>query len=168
MAKVLIPLAEGFEDSEFSVPMERLRKAGHEVTVVGSRAGEMVVGKRGHARARVDTDPSGLDPADFDALVIPGGHAPDRLRRDEAVVDLVKGFYRSGRPVAAICHGPHLLVEADVVVGRTLTSWPSLGTDIENAGGSWIDHELVEDENLITSRKPEDLEMFCQAILDRI
>jgi protease I len=168
MAKVAVPLAAGFEDSEFTVPRERLLAAGHEVVVLGLRAGETAVGKRGRARVRIEAEPGRVEVDDFDALLIPGGHSPDHLRHDRATVDFVRRFYESGKPVAAICHGPQLLVEAGVVSGRTLTSWPSVSTEIENAGANWIDNDLVEDENLITSRKPEDLEIFCKALLERI
>ncbi len=164
MAKIAMPVAEGFEDSELSVPYERLRRAGHELTMIGADPGMKVHGKRGKTSIGIDERASSLVPESFDALVIPGGHSPDRLRLDARLVDFVRRFFETGRPVAAICHGPQLLIEADVVRGRTLTSWPSVRRDLENAGATWIDRELVEDENLITSRKPEDLEAFCRAI----
>jgi len=96
---------------------------------------------------------------------IPGGHSPDRLRMDEELVDFVRRFGESGRPIAAICHGPQLLIEADLVRGRTLTSWPSIRKDLENAGASWVDREVVEDGELISSRQPQDAEAFSRAIL---
>jgi protease I len=168
MAKIAIPLADGFEDSEFSVPYERLREAGHEVTVFGTRAGETVTGKRGEASHRLEAAAAGLVPEDFDALLIPGGHSPDRLRTDPGVVDFTRRFLASGRPVAAICHGPQLLIETGLVGGRTLTSWPSVRTDLINAGAEWVDREVVSDGNLITSRKPDDLPAFCAALLARL
>lgn len=164
MARIAMPLAEGFEDSEFTVPYERLRDAGHEVVILGTDAGMKVTGKRGDASAEVDQTAGHAVVESFDALVIPGGYSPDRLRLDSRLVDFVRTFFETGRPVAAICHGPQLLIEADVVRGRTLTSWPSVRRDLENAGATWIDRELVEDGNLITSRKPQDLEAFCSAI----
>jgi protease I len=104
--------------------------------------------------------------ADFNALVLPGGVAsPDRLRMDQRAVAIVKEFLEADKPVAAICHGPWLLVEADAVKGRTLTSWPSLKTDIRNAGGTWVDKQVQVDQKLITSRKPDDLPMFCARIV---
>jgi protease I len=163
-----MPVAEDFEDSEFTVPFDRLKNAGHEVTVFGSKAGEIVVGKRGQARATVERVASGLDPDDFDALVIPGGYSPDHLRLDEDVVAFVRRFYETGKPVASICHGPQLLIEADVVKGRRMTSWPSIRTDLVNAGAKWVDCEVAVDGNLITSRKPADLDAFCDQILDHL
>jgi protease I len=106
---------------------------------------------------------------DYDALVLPGGVAnPDALRRDDQAVAFVKEFVASGKPVAVICHAPWMLVEADVVAGRRLTSWPSLRTDIRNAGGDWVDEPVVQDGNLTTSRKPADLPKFCSALLESI
>ena len=168
MAKIAIPLADGFEDSEFSVPYDRLREAGHEITVFGIQAQMTVTGKRGTESHRVEAAAGSLAPADFDALVIPGGHSPDSLRTDADVVAFTRAFFETGKPVAAICHGPQLLIEAGCVKGRKLTSWPSVRTDLSNAGAEWVDEEVVTDGNLITSRKPDDLPAFCQAILDRL
>jgi protease I len=168
MAKIAIPLADGFEDSEFAVPYERLREAGHEVTVFGTKAGETVTGKRGNARHRVEAEAASLKPEEFDALLIPGGHSPDKLRLDADVVAFTRGFYATGKPVAAICHGPQLLIEAGLVKGRTLTSWPSVRTDLINAGAYWMDQEVVIDGSLITPRKPDDLPAFCNTILERL
>jgi deglycase len=168
MARIAVPVAEGFEDSEFSTPFERLTSAGHEIVTIGPRAGEEVAGKHGKTHARVDARAADVDPAEFDALVIPGGQSPDRLRTDVDVVDFVRRFSESGKLVAAICHGPQLLIEADVVADRELTSWPSVRKDLENAGATWVNEAVVEDENLITSRGPDDLDPFCEAILDRL
>jgi protease I len=168
MAKIAIPLASGFEDSEFTVPYEQLREAGHEVTVFGTRAGETVTGKRGKANHRVEAEAASLAPEDFDALLIPGGYSPDHLRLDADVVSFTRRFFATGKVVAAICHGPQLLIEAGLVKGRTLTSWPSVRTDLINAGAEWVDREVVIDGNLITSRKPDDLPAFCQAVLEQL
>lgn len=168
MAKIVIPIAPDFEDSEFSIPYDRLKKAGHEILVVGETAGEEVDGKKGKETAHVDSTVEGLDVESFDALVIPGGHAPDKLRTNEDIVAFVKAFGRSEKLIAAVCHGPQLLIEADLVRGRTVTSWPSVRTDLENAGATWVDEEVVEDGNLITSRKPEDLDGFCRVIEQRL
>jgi protease I len=168
MARIAMPVAAGFEDSECAVPYQRLHDAGHEVIVLGARRGEVVEGKRGRTQASVQATPAELDVDRIDALVIPGGHSPDRLRTQPDVVDWVRRFFDTGKPIAAICHGPQLLIDAEVVDSRALTSWPSIRKDLENAGARWIDQDLVEDTNLITSRKPEDLEVFCKAILDRL
>jgi protease I len=168
MSTIAMLVGEGYEDSEFQVPYERLREAGHEVVVVGSERGSTVHGKRGNSEIRIQHTASELRPEDFDAVVIPGGYGPDKLRLDEAMVAFTRDFNAGGRPLAAICHGPQLLIEAGVVKGRTLTSWPSVRTDLINAGASWVDQELVEDGNLITSRKPADLDAFCAALLARL
>ena len=105
---------------------------------------------------------------DFDALVVPGGFAPDKLRRDDHVLDLVRRFDEAGKPVAAICHAPWMLIEAGVVQGRTVPSWPSLQTDIRNAGGNWVDEEVVTDQGLVTSRHPDDLPAFWDKIVDEV
>lgn len=168
MANVAILLADDFEDSEFKVPYDRLREAGHQVTVVGPQAGEEVKGKRGQETFTPEATPDQVNPADFEALVLPGGYAPDHLRMDEGVVKFVQGFFGGDKPVAAICHAGSLLVEADAVKGRTVTSYPSVRTDLVNAGAEWVDKEVVVDGNLITSRGPDDLDAFCEAILERL
>ncbi len=168
MASVAFVLAEDFEDSEFKVPYDRLREEGHEVSVIGSEAGKEVTGKQGEESFTIESTPDQVDPADFEALVIPGGYAPDKLRMDESVVKFVKDFLTADKPVAAICHAGSLLVEADAVNGRTVTSYPSVRTDLVNAGAEWVDKEVVVDGNLITSRDPGDLDAFCSAILEAI
>jgi protease I len=165
MARIAIPLANDFEDSEYAIPYGRLREAGHEVTVVGHEKGDVVEGKRGEATVPVDAGAGDLDPKRFDLLLIPGGWSPDHLRTDRDMMTFVRGFTATGRPVAAVCHGPQLLIEADAVRGRTVTSAPSVRRDLENAGAHWVDREVVEDGNLITSRKPADLEAFSDAVL---
>lgn len=168
MMRIVMIVGEGFEDSEFSVPFERLSGAGHEITVVGSKRGETLTGKRGNSRALIEQTADNVQVGDFDALVIPGGQGPDHLRLDADIVKFTRAFVESGKPVAAICHGPQLLIEADKVRGRTLTSWPSVRTDLVNAGAEWVDQPVVEDRNLITSRKPDDLDAFCDALLQRL
>lgn len=166
MAKIAMLLGPEFEDSEFRVPYDKLRQAGHEVIIVGQDAEQVVEGKRNREQARVHVAAGDADPSEFDALVIPGGHSPDNLRIHDDVIRFVEDFVESGRPVAAVCHGPQLLIEADAVRGRTMTSWPSVRTDLVNAGAEWVDEEVVRDGNFITSRKPDDLEMFSEAIID--
>jgi protease I len=168
MAKVAFVLADMFEDSEFRVPYDRIRDAGHEITVVGEDAGEELEGKQGDEKVTPDATADSVSPGDFDALVIPGGYSPDKLRTHEGLVKFVRAFFDAEKPVAAICHAGSLLVEADAVRGRTVTSWPSVRTDLENAGARWVDEEVVEDANLITSRNPDDLDAFTAAILGRL
>jgi len=168
MARIAFVLAADYEDSEFRRPWEAVRTSGHEGTIVGRRRGEEVSGKRGEDHATVEAGAGEVAPEDFDALVIPGGYSPDKLRVDDDVVAFVRGFFDQGKTVAAICHAPSLLVEADVLRGRTLTSWPSVRKDVENAGGKWVDREVVRDGNLITSRKPGDLDAFCAALLEGV
>jgi protease I len=166
MSRIAVPLAGVFEDVEFSVPLQRLREANHEVVGIGARTGTTVEGKRHRVKASIDAAAESVDPSDFDLLLIPGGYSPDHLRTDPAVVSFVRRFWKTGRTVAAICHGPQLLIEADAVRGRRLTSWPSsVRKDLENAGATWVDDEVIVDRNLITSRKPDDLDAFCGAVL---
>jgi protease I len=168
MAKVAFVLADDFEDSEFKVPYDRIRAAGHEVTVVGTEAGKRLQGKKGKESFTAEAAPADVDAGDFDALVIPGGYSPDKLRTDDGIVSLVRKIAGEDRPVAAICHAGSLLIEADLVDGRRVTSWPSIRTDLENAGASWEDSEVVVDGNFITSRMPDDLDAFTEAVLQRL
>jgi protease I len=164
MANIAFVLDEDFEDSEFRVPYDRLTQAGHRVVVLGRRAGASVSGKRGKEKVTIDAAAGERKPEEFDALVVPGGYSPDRLRTDESVVAFVRGVADAGKPVAAVCHGPSLLIDADLVRGKKLTSWPSIRTDLRNAGAEWVDREVVQDGLLITSRNPSDLEAFSRAI----
>lgn len=164
MAEVAFVVADGFEDSELLVPRERIAAAGHHVTIVGLHAGETIRGKHGAVVAAERAAPE-VDAASVDAIVIPGGFSPDRLRIHPPVVDLVRQVAGAHKLVAAICHGPSLLIEADLVRGRTVTSWPSIRTDLRNAGATWVDRPVVEDANLVTSRHPGDLDEFTDAVL---
>ena len=168
MAKVAFVLADDFEDSEFKVPYDRIREAGHDVTVIGAEAGKEVNGKKGNVSFTLEAAPGDVDAGDFQALVIPGGYSPDKLRTNDGIVSLVRKIAGEDRPIAAICHAGSLLIEADVVDGRRVTSWPSIRTDLENAGADWEDSEVVVDGNIITSRKPDDLDAFTGAILDHL
>ena len=168
MAKVAFVLADDFEDSEFQVPYDRIREAGHQATVIGTEAGRQVRGKKGKATFTVEVTPDQVNPADFDALVVPGGYSPDKLRTSSEIVKFVQGMFDGDKTVAAICHAGSLLVEADAVRGRTVTSWPSIRTDLVNAGARWEDREVVEDANLVTSRHPGDLDAFVAAVLRRL
>lgn len=168
MARIAFVLAEDFEDSEFTHPFDALRDAGHDTVVIGTEEGEKLTGKRGDATVVVDTTTDHVTVDEFDALVIPGGYSPDKLRLDDGVVRFTREFFHSGKPVAAICHAGQLLVEAGVVDGRTLTSWPSVATELRLAGANWVDQEVVTDDNLITSRNPDDLDAFSSTLLARL
>jgi protease I len=161
--RVAVVLENDFEDSELYVPYDRLKKEGAGLTVVGLEKGKTLKGKTEGYKATVDKSFAEVKPEDFDALLIPGGYSPDKLRSHQEAVDFVKGF--EGRPVFAICHGPQLLISAEMVKGRTITSWPSVAIDLKNAGARWVDREVVVDGELITSRKPADLEAFVGAIV---
>jgi protease I len=167
MARVATLLDKDFEDSEFRVPYDRLREAGHQVDVLGIKPG-VVKGKQGKEEIRIETAVKDRSPDDYHALLIPGGYSPDHLRVDGDVVDFVRRFWASGKPVAAVCHGPQLLIEADVVKAHKVTSWPSIKCDLENAGATWVDSEVVVDGALITSRKPDDLEAFSKKLIEQI
>lgn len=168
MAKVAFIVDEMFEDSEFRVPYERVKEAGHEPVIVGLEGGKKLHGKRGAEKIIAELAIDDVDAARFDALVIPGGYSPDKIRTDAAMVALTKSIYDAGKPVAAICHAGWMLAEAGIIAGRTVTSWPSIKTDLINAGATWVDQEVVEDGNLITSRKPADLEAFSKTLLAQL
>jgi protease I len=160
---------EGVEQVELTEPLEAVRAAGAEVDLLAPEAGEVQAFNhldRGE-RFPVDRAVGDADAAEYDGLVLPGGVAnPDQLRTDEAAVEFVRAFFESGKPIGAICHAPWTLVEADVLRGRTVTSWPSLKTDLRNAGAEWVDEEVHVDEGLVTSRKPEDLDAFNAKIVE--
>lgn len=166
--KIAILVADGFEQVELSKPREALDHAGA-VTQIVSPAGKKVKGwnhTEWGEEMDVDVALKSADPGEFDALQLPGGVMnPDHLRMDPAAVEFVKHFFESGKPVAAICHAPWSLIEADVVRGRKITSWPSLKTDLRNAGAEWVDEEVVRDGNLVTSRKPDDISAFNREMI---
>ena len=163
--RIAILVEDGFEDVELTGPLDTLRSAGANVAIVGSSARTEYRGKRGQAVVTSDLAAGSARIQDFDALVVPGGHAPDKMRMRHAMVDLVRDAMAAQKPVAAICHGPQVLISADVLRGRTLTCWPSIAVDVKNAGGLYVDKPVVEDGNLITSRKPDDVPMFSAAII---
>ena len=165
MSRIAILVDEMFEDSEFRVPYDRLRAAGHEVDIVGRKAGSEIDGKQHKEHVAIEKSVGDVSEKDYDALVIPGGYSPDHLRTDLDSVRLTRAMALAGKPVAAVCHAPWMLIEADLVEGRPVTSWPSLRTDLLNAGAKWVDREVVVDGNIITSRKPADLPAFSDAIL---
>ena len=163
--RVALLVEDEYDHRELTGPLEALRNAGVEVKIVGPVAGTEYRGKRGDGSVTADLAAGAARIKDFDALVIPGGHAPDKMRMRHAMVDLARDAMDAGKPVAAICHGPQLLISAGALRGRTLTCWPSIAIDVKNAGGLYVDKPVVEDGNLITSRKPDDVPMFCEAII---
>jgi protease I len=168
--KVAILATDGFEQVELTDPKKNLEEAGAAVTVLSLKATPDEIkgwdktdwGKK----VKVDGQVAEADPAQFDALVLPGGQInPDKLRIDQDAVSFVKRFVATGKTTAAICHGPWVLIEADVVKGKTMTSWPSVHTDLKNAGANWVNQEVVVDGQFITSRKPEDIPAFSREII---
>lgn len=168
MAKVAFIMDEVFEDSEFRFPYDRVKELGHVPVVVGLERGKKVEGKKGQETVTTDVSIDEVSPDEFDALVIPGGYSPDKIRANPKMVDFTRSIFESAKPVAAICHAGWMLAEADIARGKTVTSWPSIKTDLVNAGANWVDQEVVEDGNLITSRKPDDLEAFSKALLAQL
>jgi deglycase len=162
---------DGVEQMELTEPWKKVEEEGGKAELISLESGEIQGFQhldKGDSFP-VDRAVSDADEGDYDGLVLPGGVAnPDFLRTDEDAVRFVRAFFEAGKPVAAICHGPWTLVEADVVRGRTLTSWPSLKTDIKNAGGEWVDEEVHVDSGLVTSRKPDDLPAFCDKLAEEI
>lgn len=170
-ATILILAADGYERSELRVPMEELRNRGADVKIASIKAGEIKSWdeKDWGDTVPVDLEAKNVKAEEFDALVLPGGQInPDILRNDEDAMKVVRDFVKSGKPVAAICHGPWLLVEADALRGRKATSYRSIRTDIRNAGASWKDEAVVVDNGIITSRSPEDLPQFVAKIVEEV
>jgi deglycase len=167
--RVAFLFTEGVEQVELTEPLDAIRKAGADADLISLETGEVQMFNhldKGDTvtaeRAVADADASG-----YDALVVPGGVAnPDQLRADGDAVRFVRAFFEQDKPVGIICHGPWVLVEADVARGRTVTSWPSLQTDLRNAGATWVDEEVVVDNGLVTSRKPDDLPAFCAKLIE--
>lgn len=169
--RVAILVAEGFEQSEMTEPRKALEEAGATTAIVSPAKGE-VQGWKHFDKAdkfRVDVPADAANADEFDALLLPGGVAnPDQLRMQPKAVQFVKKFVESGKPVGVICHGPWTLIEAGVVKGRTMTSWPSLKTDLENAGAKWVDQEVVVDKGIVSSRKPADIPAFSRKLVEVI
>jgi protease I len=167
--KVAILVADGFEQEELTGPKEALEAAGAEIQIVSPAEGE-VQGWNHDDKAdkfRVDMPLNIARSDDYDALLLPGGvRNPDQLRMSTRAVEFIDGFFATGKPVAAICHAPWVLIETDVIKGKTITSWPSLKTDLTNAGAHWVDREVVVDDGLVTSRKPADIPAFNKKMIE--
>jgi protease I len=167
--KVAILIADGFEQVEMTEPRAALQQAGAQIHIVSIQDGQ-VEGWNHFDKADtfdVDRTVEQASADDYDALLLPGGVAnPDQLRMNPQAVQFVRAFFEAGKPVAAICHAPWMLIEADVVRGRTITSWPSLTTDLKNAGANWVDQEVVTDQGLVTSRNPNDIPAFNRKMIE--
>jgi deglycase len=167
--RIAILVAEGFEQVEMTEPRKALDHAGAKTELISPVQGQVQAWRHLDKGDKfpVDANLDAADPKNYDALLLPGGVAnPDQLRMMPKAVSFVKSFFEQGKPVAAICHAPWLLIEADVVRGRNVTSWPSLHTDLKNAGAKWVDREVVEDSSLVTSRKPDDIPAFNKKIIE--
>jgi protease I len=167
--RVAFLCTEGVEQVELTEPLEAVRKAGGRADLISLEPGEVEAWNHFDKgdKFTVDHAVADVDASDYDALVLPGGVAnPDQLRVDQDAVKFVRSFFEQGKPAGVICHGPWMLVEADVVRGRKVTSWPSLQTDLRNAGAEWVDQQVVVDNGLVTSRKPDDLPAFCSKIIE--
>jgi protease I len=169
--RVAILTEEGFEEVELTSPKQALEEAGAKVDVISPKTGKIKAWDKTNWGIEIDVDKrlNDVSPDDYDALVLPGGVLnPDKLRQNKEAVAFVSAFLDEGKPVAAICHGPQMLIETGMIGGRTLTSYPSLETDLKNAGAHWIDQEVVVDNGLVTSRRPDDLEAFNRKAIEEI
>ena len=169
--RVAILATDGVEQVELTEPRKALDEAGAKTQLVSPKRGKIKAWQHDHwgDELKVDLPLDDARADDFDALMLPGGVMnPDQLRLDESAVQFVRSFFMEGKPIAAICHAPWMLVEADVVRGRTVTSWPSLRTDLRNAGADWVDREVVTDQGLVTSRKPDDIPAFNKKMIEEI
>jgi protease I len=166
--RIAILVEDSFEDLEFIEPMRAMKAANARVIIVGTDLIKNYRSKSGKRIVAAEITADKAKAEDFDAIIIPYSHAPDEMRLDESMVELVRQLYSLGRVVAAICHGPRILISADIARGRRLTSWPSIAIDLKNAGADWVDEPVVQDGNLITSRKTADLPMFDKAIIDAL
>lgn len=160
--RVACILGPGFEDSEFKQPYDALKQAGHEVTIVGLESGQQLQGSKGKETATTDASFADVSPDQFDALLIPGGSSPDKLRAHDGPVAFVKDFFANEKPVLAICHGPQLFLSARTFKDHEMTAWKTVQVDLELAGANVVDREVVVDRNLVTSRQPQDIPAFIR------
>ena len=167
MSKIAVIITDMFQDVEYQKPAEAFRKAGHDLVNVGLKAGSQVRGEHG-AVVTIDKAVRGISADDFDALFIPGGYSPDKLRIDPDAVRFAKEFFTKNKPVFAICHAAQLLITAQVLKGRRVTGWMSIVQDIKNAGAEYVDAEVVVDKNLVSSRKPDDIPAFVREALAKL
>jgi protease I len=168
LKNIAVIIDDMFEDSEYTEPASSLSTAGYKLTHIGLKQGKKVIGKKESTEVIIDKAIKDISVNDFDALLIPGGYSPDKLRSNDEAIRFVKDFFKSDKPVFSICHGPQLLITADVLKGRKVTGWKSIIQDIKNAGAFFIDKEVVEDANLVSSRSPSDLPAFTNAILKKL
>lgn len=165
MAKIGVIIDDMYEDSEYTEPVAAFKNEGHEVVHIGLEKGKKLKGKRNRSSIEIDKEIKDVSVDDFDALLIPGGFSPDKLRAHDAPVQFVREFVDSGKPVFSICHGPQLLITAEVLKGRIITGWKSIAVDIKNAGADYVDQEVVVDGNIISSRSPKDIPAFIKESL---
>ncbi|HEY1520669.1 MAG TPA: type 1 glutamine amidotransferase domain-containing protein [Solirubrobacteraceae bacterium] len=169
--RVAFLFTEGAEQVEVTKPLEAVRNAGADTEIISLEKGEVEMWQHFDKGDKITADKrvADADPSDYDGLVLPGGVAnPDQLRADPDAVEFVRAFFEQDKPVGVICHGPWMLVETGMAKGRKVTSWPSLQTDLRNAGADWVDEEVVVDNGLVTSRKPDDLPAFCAKLVEEI
>jgi len=168
VAKIAVILDDWFEDSEYFEPVGAFSTAGHKIINVGLRKGKIVKSKKQGKQVDIDKSIDDSSINDFDALLIPGGYSPDKLRAHKKPVEFVKKFVESGKPVFSICHAPQLLISAQIIKGRKITGWKSIIQDIKNAGGEFLDEEVVVDDNLVSSRSPQDLSAFIKTSMKKL
>ena len=168
MALVGVVIDEMFEDVEYTKPAEAFKAAGHSLLHIGIMEGQIVKGKRKSITVKIDKSISEIKSDNLDAILIPGGCSPDHLRGYESAVKFIKDYFQTGKPIFAICHAPQILITAQVLEGRRVTGWKSIIQDIKNAGAIYVDNEVVEDDNLISSRGPRDIPAFIKTSLKRL
>jgi len=168
MATIGVLIDDMFEDVEYTSPVEAFKKAGYKIINIGLKEGKTVKGKKKGTLVKIDNAVKNVSVNDFDALLIPGGCSPDHLRSYKEPVDFVKDYFNTGKPLFAICHAPQILITAQLIEGRRITGWRSIIQDIKNAGAEFVNQPVVEDDNIISSRGPQDIPLFIKACLKRL